>query len=348
MKRKVHTCKRHDWKRVKGHPWLQCSKCPAVKFKWREAQLAQFFYWINERHRIYMERKAGKPFPWSKDKILCEHKFTNPFRQHDRVTQEWTKRYIKLIAADSGGRQVKDEDILFHCAMFRLYNWPETYDALHFGLRKWDLKKAVEILHARKKDGKQIFTGAYIIPSAGKPDKPKTIAEALETLYDGRSKEDIENKKKPNRILFARKLRRKQSMKLATQLLQKIPTIGPFIAYEIACDLRHTRLLADARDKMSWANAGPGAMRGIHRLLCGEYEWPKGKEKPDYNKAMRALLKLAPKSLSALVRKCETPFEMREIEHSLCEFDKYMRIKRKEGKTRSKFTAPVQEQLPWD
>jgi hypothetical protein len=39
---------------------------------------------------------------------------------------------------------------------------------------------------------------------------------------------------------------------------------------------------------------------------------------------------------------------MREIEHSLCEFDKYMRLKKKEGKVRAKFTAPVQGELPWD
>lgn len=324
-----------------------------MKIKWRAAQLRLFWYWINERHKIFEARKAGKPFPWTKDRILQEYKFTNPFRQHDRVTQEWTKRYVTLMG---NGSVEKDEDLLFKVAMFRLYNWPDTYDALHYGLpSKWNLKKAIEILHARKAEGKQIFTGAYIIPSAGKPDKAKTISEALDVLWDGRDPKEMEERRlkglpqrPPNRRLFARKMRRKMSMRFATQLLQKIPTIGPFIAYEIVCDLRHTRLLADAKDKMSWANAGPGAMRGIHRLLCGSYEWPKGKAKPDYNRMMRALLKMAPRKLSKQVRKCSTPFEMREIEHSLCEFDKYMRIKRKEGKTRSKFTAPVQGELPWE
>lgn len=348
MKQKKPKCRSHRWQRRRGLPWAICHKCDSVKFKWRKNQLDTFFYWINERHRIYEARKDGKPYPWTKDKILCENKFTNPFRQHDRVTQEWTKRYTNLMASTKEGRQVKDEDILFHVCMFRLFNWPETYDALHYGMRKWDLKKAIEILHARKKEKKQIFTGAYIIPSAGKPDKPKTISEALEKIWDGRTPKEIEEGKKPARVIMSRKIKRKQSMRIATELLQTIPTIGPFIAYEIACDLRHTRLLADARDKMAWANAGPGAMRGIHRLLYGTYTVPEGKERPDYNKAMRSLLREAPKKLSALVKKCETPFEMREIEHSLCEFDKYMRIKRKEGQTRSKFKAPVQGELPWD
>lgn len=328
-----------------------------VKIRWRAKQLRLFWYWINERHKIFEARKAGKPYPWTKDKILQEYKFTNPFRQHDRVTQEWVKRYITLLGTGKPIDAVKDEDILFQCAMFRLYNWPATYDALHYGIRgKWSLEQAIKILHALKAEGKQIFTGAYIIPSAGKPDKPKTIAEALDFLWDGRDAMEMQVRKEegkpqlpPNRKRWARRIRKKQSMRFATQLLQKVPTIGPFIAYEIVCDLRHTRLLADAKDKMSWANAGPGAMRGIHRLLCGEYEWPKDKPKPDYNRMMRALLRMALRKTSAAVRKCGTPFEMREIEHSLCEFDKYMRIKRKEGKTRSKFKAPpMQGTLPWD
>jgi hypothetical protein len=321
-----------------------------VKFKFRKPQLKIFWWWINERHKIYELRKAGKNFPWTQDKILQEYKFTNPFRQHDRVTQAWVNRYVTLM-----GASVTDEELLFQVAMFRLFNWPETYDTLRFGMPKWNLKKAIELLHARQAEGKKVFTGAYIIPSGGKPDKVKTICEALEQLWDGRDPEDMAKRKAeglpqrpPNRKLFLRKIKRKRTMRFATQLLQKIPTIGPFIAYEIVCDLRHTRLLADAKDKDSWANAGPGAMRGIHRLLYGSYELPEGKERPDYNRAMRALLRMAPRKLSKQVRECGTPFEMREIEHSLCEFDKYMRLKKKEGKVRAKFTAPVQGELPWD
>jgi hypothetical protein len=41
---------------------------------------------------------------------------------------------------------------------------------------------------------------------------------------------------------------------------------------------------------------------------------------------------------------------MREIEHSLCEFDKYMRVKRGEGRPRSKYQPRrlKEEKPPWE
>lgn len=305
-------------------------------FKWNEKQLKWFWYWINERHRIYEARKKGPDsWPWTKDKILKEYKFTNVFRQLDRVTQEWTNRYVTLLGQ---GKKLKPEDIFFHCAMFRLFNWPATYDALYYGMPKWNFNKAMKILKERQKKGEQIFTGAYIIPNAGRKDpKIQVICEALEELWDGRSSKEIAEGKEPNRRSFIRRIIRSKSMRKSTKLLQRIPTIGPFIAYEIVCDLRHTKLLSHARDILSWANPGPGAQRGIHRLLTGTRHWPKGTARPDYVRAMRQLLKEAPKNLGRHVKKCEWPFEMREIEHSLCEFDKYMRVKNGEGKPRSKY-----------
>lgn len=87
-------------------------------------------------------------------------------------------------------------------------------------------------------------------------------------------------------------------------------------------------------------------MRGIHRLLTRGHKWPKGKPKPDYNRAMRMLLRMAPKKIKKHVKKCEWPFEMREIEHSLCEYDKYCRVKFKEGKRpRSLYKPKFGEQL---
>ena len=319
------------------------------KPKFNKKALKTFFWWINERHKIYVDRLRGRPFPWTKDKILREYKFTNPFRQNDRVTKEWTDRFCQLLAK---GKDMKDEDILFHCCMFRLFNWPETYDALYYGVPKlhkrekdiatgklkpqrWHLKKALAILKERKEAHEQIFTGAYIITNLGRPEpKYEVIANALDQIWQQRKK-----------LVLA--IRKRRTMEGAVEVLSTIPTIGGFIGYEIACDLRHTRLLADAKDIMSWANPGPGAKRGIHRLYYGKAKVA-GK-KPNYQKAMRKLLKMSPKYLSALVKKCEWPFEMREIEHSLCEYDKYMRVKNGEGKPRSRFHwKDPKEKVPWE
>ena len=52
--------------------------------------------------------------------------------------------------------------------------------------------------------------------------------------------------------------------------LRDYPYMGPFMAYEVVTDLRHTHLLENATDIMTWANPGPGAMRGLNRLTGRE------------------------------------------------------------------------------
>ncbi len=292
-------------------------------------QLDLFWYWINERQRIFNKRKAGEKYPWTEDKILRDYKFTNAYREQDRVTQEWKLRYMKLLSKNK-----KPEDILFHLIMFRLFNWPETYDALAFNMKgEWNLKDAVKILDRRKnEDYEQIFTGAYIVTAGTEfTQKHEFIANALDIAYEKRRElwKAIKGSK-----------RSPPTMQHAWKTLLVIPSVGPFVSYELVCDLRHTKLLSAARDINTWANAGPGAMRGIHRLLTGSAKKPKG-VKIDYNWSMHRLWK---KHKERVTEPSEFPFEMREIEHSLCEFDKYMRVKNGEGKPRSRFKEPVPQE----
>lgn len=66
---------------------------------------------------------------------------------------------------------------------------------------------------------------------------------------------------------------------------------------------------------MTWANPGPGAVRGLQRI----YGRVPIKELGALD-FMRALLDIAPEYT-------KLPLEMRDIEHSLCEYDKKLRIK---------------------
>lgn len=350
-------------KRTSKTPPKNLESTQQQTFKFRKLELERFFYWINERHSIHLKKQAGvnrkgMGWPWTKDKILQQYKFTNPFRQNDRVTKDWMNRYASLLAIEKTGKQVPDDLILFHLCMFRLFNYPPTYDALNFAMFKskglgWNKEKAVAILKERR-DGvnspdSQIFTGAYMITPGSGSDKIDTYCEVLDQLWDGRT----ENQKKkrssvPRRVRWTRAIKARRSMRRATALLCKLDCVGPFIAYEIVCDLRHTRILSDALDIDTWANAGPGAKRGVHRLLTGDKEHPKGVI--DYNAAMIELLRIArdDKRLSKDVLSCEWPFNAREIEHSLCEYDKMSRVRMGQGKPRSTYKRPdPQMQLPW-
>ena len=107
------------------------------------------------------------------------------------------------------------------------------------------------------------------------------------------------------------------------------------MAYEVVTDWRHTYVGGDSEDILTWANPGPGARRGLNRI-----------HNRDLNKQikmeqcvleMQQILESAPYFLDGQV----PDLEMREIEHTLCEFDKYERVRLNQGKPRSiyKWTA---------
>ena len=80
---------------------------------------------------------------------------------------------------------------------------------------------------------------------------------------------------------------------------------------------------------MTWANPGPGAKRGLNRI----YDRALNKQMKSnlFITEMQDLLELSPDFIHGQV----PSLEMRDIEHSLCEFDKYERVLNGEGKPRS-------------
>jgi hypothetical protein len=84
---------------------------------------------------------------------------------------------------------------------------------------------------------------------------------------------------------------------------------------------------------MTWANAGPGAARGLERL-----RGLKPKELYNYNSAKDQVKMI--EDMQALLQSSKDnkfwpqqwpQWEMREVEHTLCEFDKYERVRLGEG-----------------
>ncbi len=128
------------------------------------------------------------------------------------------------------------------------------------------------------------------------------------------------------------------SLQKAHRELVQFPWLGNFMSYEVVTDLRHTYVLENAPDIMTWANPGPGCIRGLRRLQ-GLPLSKKGNSdclpRPEgWQKTMQDLLKLVQERLPHL-----PPFEMREIEHSNCEHDKYERVLWSQGKYKRRFNG---------
>jgi len=231
------------------------------------------------------------------------------FREEDRTTR-WFKRHIRNVWRD-------DPKVLMATVIFRWFNFIETGRTLvrHNLHIEWDRKKAIEEI--TKQD--QWITGAYIIKTPNRMDKVTGVAECISHMWGDREK-------LVNRILDSK------SLEKAWMILRDYPYMGPFMAYEVITDLRHTYLLREATDILTWANAGPGAMRGLNRLAGRDLDF--SRRTHPWNDEMRELWELSRERLNPNLINLDS-FEMREIEGGLCEFDKYSRILNEEGRTRS-------------
>ncbi len=298
---------------------------------------APFWYWINERHRIYLKKEAGET-NLTDDPILQEYRFCNVFRELDRVTkwirQNWREPYKN------------HENLWFAMAIARQINWPATLDEIGFpDGNMWELRENAEraiqlmsnILDVRKSRGDKVYTGAYMIRAESDTNKPWyswTKQQYMAKIVLGRVFEAQDKFYNMWNCGDEFKLGLAQpTLQEVHQWFMQFHGWGEFMSYEVVTDLRHTRYLENAPDIMTWANAGPGAKRGLNRLFNRPLDAPMSQKLA--NEEMKYLLKLSqrPGNLEEHV----PALEMRDIEHSLCETDKYLRVLNGEGRPRAKY-----------
>ena len=263
-----------------------------------------------ERHNIYLRRFIeGDPYPWTDDLILKEYSFCNVYRELDRVTI-WIRENWREPYADH-------PNLPFAMAMARQINWPETLEDIGFP-EHWNPNRVKAIMQGRMNRKEKVYTGAYMLTGTlGGTKVEQTVDKILTPLYEC-----------PPRIIH-------ESLEETWKRYLPYPGFSGFMAYEVVTDLRHTKHLENAEDIMTWANPGPGAKRGLNRIHGRELE--KNIPKGQLINEMRELLKLC--NMSPL------PLEMRDIEHCLCEFDKYERVRLGQGKPRAKYKPKIQEEL---
>jgi len=272
-------------------------------------ELDRYTYWIEERERIrHLKEDLKQDPPWTEDPILKEFKFCQVFREDDRTTR-WFRTHMREPLRNS-------PEVFMATIAFRFFNLIETGrtlldNNLHID---WDRPKAIEEI---KKNPKWI-TGAYIVKSPNRMDKVTGVTECVSHIWD-----DREN--------IIKQLESFTTLEEAWRFLMQYPYIGPFVSYEMVTDLRHTYLLENATDICSWGNPGPGAMRGLNRLTGRPLEFCK--RSWDWHSEMLDLYDWCSQKLD--LSKLNYPFEMREVEGGLCEFDKYSRILKGQGRTRS-------------
>lgn len=258
------------------------------------------------------------------DPILQQYRFCNVFRELDRVTI-WIRKNIR-------SKFVAHQDLWFMCAMARIFNWPPTLQYLMDTEGAWpshksfSLEKLGEALDIYKAAGHKVYTGAYMIRAETSPKKywynwtkQQYIAKiVLGNLW--KDKIDFRD------IGFG-------GIENAWNLFQLPKYIGwgPFMAYQVCVDLLYTRYLCNAPDIDSWAALGPGSKRGLNRLNGRKVNCSLSQE--------TGLLEMVDlfKNQNKFKADWLPHIELSDIQNCLCEFDKWMRVRRGEGKPRARY-----------
>lgn len=283
-----------------------------------ELVTANFFYWIRERHAIYQRRVAGAPGPWTIDPILQNYKFTNPFRENDAVTIWMRDNWTHPNWDKDTGTQI------FNICLFRMFGTTDFAKEIGYQT-SWEPERIRLKAAWMLSKGLRVFTGAYIITNMGlkEPKQDVVVDRFLTPIWEQRAA-----------LATAAE---KQSLEYMHKALGAFPGWGGggFMAYEAVTDMNYTPVLSLATDKNTWANAGPGAVRGLNRLHDRPLD--KAMKQAQANTEMQELLALAPNYLQYPEGFPYGVVDMRTIEHSLCEWDKYQRVTLAQGKPRSKY-----------
>lgn len=300
----------------------------------------RFFAFCRERHTIYLRKIGALPRlaggVLTDDPVLQEYRFTNIFRELDKTTI-WFREHVREPMR-------RDPGVLLATVLFRWFNRITTGETLFL---QWDMidggapfdrfrESALEPMAKRLKilrdplvkQGPPWITGSYII---------NTAAQVGMTKLDGILHLLGQFCKRPWFQYAQGLLSDRNTLEDVQAWLEEVEGLGPFMAYEIVSDLRWTDMLCDAPDIMTWANPGLGAKRGLWRIggATNENEVRRPFEKREAIITMHELLLLSqdPSNWPPIWPR----WEMREVEHSLCEFDKYERTMLGQGRPRGKY-----------
>lgn len=268
----------------------------------------KFFAYSRERYQILLNRRAGLPRnEWTNDPVMQQWSFCNIFREDDRVTI-WFRDNIRQPLYHSNS-------VLMATVAFRWFNRINAGEELKPFLLSgnWDLRQWRNALMQRKAIDGAIVTGAYMIKT---PPKLSKIDGLLQVIAQAKEQE--------NDLISAAY---GGTLEGAWTELRKCPYMGDFTSYEVVTDLRHTLLLENAPDVDWWANPGPGCAAGLGELFY------KGNRKrfDRHNAEDRAYMMELMRALLECSRREEywpqdwPAWELREVEHTLCEYDKYRR-----------------------
>jgi hypothetical protein len=319
-----------------------------------EKGIRAFFDYSIARHKSYLYKYSGDADIMPTDDILRDYSFCNVFRELDKTTMWYANNVRRPLDTD----KERPDKLLLATVLFRMFNRIETGEAFfrddnllgdHSAFDEYWRTGSTK--HLRKaalaRIGKKgpFVTGSYIIAGPKGMSKLDGMLKVVDNFR--RSKAPWPGKSEEYGFIDAPKVMRARGSGLqhAHQWLREFDYMGTFHAYEIVTDLRWTHLLSRSPDVFTWANPGPGCKRGLNRVYGREKDEPWGGTEAilEHMDVLREASEEYWTDFAHRAKdrypKLKTPleWEMRDIEHTLCEFDKYERTRAGEGRPRGRY-----------
>lgn len=265
----------------------------------------------HERESIRLRKEEGvlPQQEWTRDDILRSYRFCNIHREDDRVTR-WVAQNWRM--PNEGA-----PDLWFAMVVARFINWPPTLRAIGYPV-PW---RPARFLERMSKVKGKAYTGAYMVRA-----DPESPGEA-KCFYQAR-------------VVFTpmwearERLRPKKGDSLNSyhMLLGQFHGLGSFMAAQVVADLKYSRPLRQADDWWTFAASGPGSRRGLNRVLG------LSKDSPWTEDNWRlCLARLRDEFNREWTRGGADPLHAQDLQNTLCEFDKYMRVRLGEGRPRATY-----------
>ncbi|MCG3123905.1 MAG: hypothetical protein GIKADHBN_02343 [Phycisphaerales bacterium] len=285
---------------------------------------------------MLLRRVRGLSAPWTTDWILRKHRFTNAYRAADRVSQY----LIRNVIYD--GSQIAEE-VAFRILLFKLFNKIETWELLvaKLGVPTWarfNARRYADVLSKARGLGVVIYSAAYIMPSGssafGASEKHRNHLALIEYMMRDR---------------LTTHLDRARSLAAVYELLRSYPTLGPFLAFQLAIDLNYSTIIDF--DEGSFVVPGPGARDGIAKCFVDRG----GLSEAEIIKVMADRQQQEFEERGLVFEPLGgRPLKLIDCQNLFCEVDKYARVRHPEvsghsGRTRIKqiFKARPQSITLW-
>ena len=282
-----------------------------LSIQWDKKAVDEFFRFVSERQNIWRKKEELRmPPPWTNDPILQSFHFCNVFRRLDRGT---------IYALDYILNWPSLVDVLFNTVVYRLFNKPETAGMIGFSsIDQFDWRSVSKKLMGAYDIGIKIFNPSYLTSAAGCGNGHGSKIKAYcKSISDSRSL--VKDISKNIAVLNFRD---------AHEEVTRIKYVGGFIGYQVVLDLSYTKFF-EHWVMNEWAYIGPGAARGLNRLVTNPSKDVKTYKYTDefYQDVLRHLYKHQFRKLDEDFRCHGYDWNVNEIEFSACEFNKYMRVK---------------------